>query len=318
MDADYTSGDPANIDNVLSHFAGNNASDPYLRDIYRRSFEQLASRAPELLKSINPEAHAKLTSTIAQSVFAPKVEAAYQSAAEALATKGKDSPEYKTAIYAAQVLDFGMRGKYEKAPQAKTVVDPRLNDIERREQALQSENNARVEDAFKNFNQSQLDGPKWQQFESVLDEALATIKDKFSPKVFSGIRTEAKNELLAELNKDAAFGASHKAARMRIETAFRQITRNRQDPSVLKNHISAYHNDLLLKARTKVGPIAASILKEATAKAVAPKPTAGKPQAQARPQASSPSQQAPQQQRNGRTPAYSVREDPDFLKSFRV
>jgi len=312
MDADYTSGDPANIDRFLQHFAGADASDQYLKDIYAKSFETLASRVPEILKSVNPAAHQQFTSTITQSVMAPKVDAAYQAASEALATYGDKSNEYKTAIYAAQVLDFNTRGKYDKAPQAKPVVDPRISDIERREQALQTESNARVDDAFKQFNQTQLDVPKWQQFDAALDEALAPIKDKFAPKVFSGIRTEARNELIAELNKDAAFGASHQSARMKLETAFRNITRNRQDPSVLKPHIAAYHNDLLLKARTKMGPIAASILKEATAKAVAPTKTAAKPQAQARPH--TPSQQAPQQQKNK---LYDRKSDPEWANIFR-
>lgn len=313
IDADYTSGDPKNIDAVLRHFAGMNEQDPYMRETYESAFLQLANRAPEILKTVNPGAYAKLTNTITQSAMTPKIESAYQSAAEVLASKGKDSQEYKTAIYAAQVLDFNTNGKYDSAPRPKQVqpqanaVDPRLAEVEKRENSL-------LERDFTTFNTSQLDGPKWQQFESEIDKVLEPIKGKFSPEVFDGIRMKVSRDVMAKIKEDQAFASQHTAARQRIQTQFNSMWKNRQDPAALKDQVTRYHNDLLVRERRILPSIVAPLLQGATAKAVAQSKTSGKPQAQARPQNSQPSQQAPKQQQSK---LYDRKEDPEWAALWR-
>jgi hypothetical protein len=127
---------------------------------------------------------------------------------------------------------------------------------------------------------------------------------------------KVETDLLTKLRADSDFASTHNSERAMLEKAYGQVWKQNGDANVLKDRVSRYHNDFLVRARRAIGPIVQPILQGATAKAVAHK-TATKPQAQARPQQHSPSQQAPQASPSSRKNAYSVLDDDEFKSFFR-
>ena len=75
--------------------------------------------------------------------------------------------------------------------QQKQQEQTRQTDLDKRESFL-------LKRDFDGFNQTQLDGPKWTQFHSEIDKALAPVKDKYAPQVYDGIRMKIEKDLIHE------------------------------------------------------------------------------------------------------------------------
>lgn len=300
---DYLHGD---VEGVLKFWAGDFATDPNYRAESQQAFTRMAEKIPDVLKSINPEAHGKFTENLIQS----RVDAAYQRAAES---------GDKEDLLAAQRLDWGLTGQYKtdlpkhdpmQAERDRLTAQAREN--ETREKAL-------VDRDWTSFNKSTLDGPKWGQFNSEIDKTLAPVKDKFDPIVFEALRDRVSKSLIENLQKDFEFSRNHENERRTLESAYRSLWKQRQSAESLKPRIQAYTNDFMARVRRHLPSIAAPLINKTTASpAVAgqPKPPATPPKQPNTPRAAN--GQFQQQNKPQEKQFYNIHEDPEFLSAFKV
>jgi hypothetical protein len=310
MQYDYESGDPANIDRTLQYWAGANAQDPYTRQRFQESFATMAQRMPQLLQQVNPQAHQQLAKTLAQNI----VEKAYLDASTIA-----DNDEREAAFLAAKGMDWVLNRKYRTelpkhdpaaaAQQAQQQAErQRLQGIEQREAQL-------LDRDFKAFDASMIDGPKINAVWAEIDKVLAPVKAKYDEADYA----ELRNGLMADLTKtlksgsNAEWFSTHTQEYQSLQRMFQKAWKSGQDPkSVLGQRAEYYKNDLLVRARRALPSLAAPRISKATASRVTnPKTATARPRTQNQPPAATP-------EKNGNQQHYSLQEDPEFGRMFKV
>lgn len=292
-----------NLDGMLSYWAGKAHSDPAVAAQFRDSFVKMAERIPETLKSINPEAHAKL----GDSIVSARIESAYARAAET------GDPE---DLLAAQRMDWGQTGRYKtelpkhdpQKAEMDRIAQERLQVDQRTAQLLNRD--------WTSFNKGSLEGPKWQQFNAEIDKTLAPVKGKYDPEVFDALRERISKQMLTKIQEDFEWARNHGNDLTMLKSNYEQLWKAQKPADGLKPRIQTYTNDFMARVRRHLPSIAAPLLNKATASAVAapqPKPPAGSPQ-QPAPRAANGQFQQPQKART----FYNVHEDPEFTSAFNV
>lgn len=270
--SDFLSGDPNNIDAMLGYFSGKDHADPALAGQFRESFVRMAERIPETLKSINPDAHAKLGDSFINS----RIESAYTRAAE---TGNPDD------LLAAQRMDWGHTGRYKTElpkvdPQAaaRSAEAARLKGIEDRETGIYNRD-------WKSFNTSTLEGPKWAAFNAEIEKTLAPVKDSYDPIVFKALTKQISDDLIGKLQGDYEWARNHKNELGMLQRDYQNLWKAQKPADGLKPRIETYTKDFMGRVRRYLPSIAAPILSKAPAKTQAgaqqqqkPKPQAANPQ----------------------------------------
>lgn len=300
MQQDFMYPDQGSIDRVLNFWSGGDAQDAGIRSQMQQSFAQMATKMPDMLRQINPQAYSQLSDSLVTST----IEAAYTKAAQT-----GDPAD----LQRAQHLDWGKTGHYKTelpktdplAAQRKAEQD-RVSDIDRRETAM-------AERDFKAYNESSMDGMKWKAVSTEIDKILEPVKAKYDAADLADIRKLIQQDLLSKLQSDSDWARNHSGERRALESEYKRLWKSGADTSTMNNRVKGYINDLMVRARLHLPSIAAPRLNKATARAVAntqPK------QAQARTQ-QPPTTQAPGNRQNGKPAHYNIQEDPEFTRMFQ-
>lgn len=300
MQQDFMYPDQGTMERVLNFWSGGDAQDPGVRQQMQQSFAQMATRMPDMLRQINPQAYSQLSDNLVSGT----IQAAYAKAAQT-----GDPADFQRA----QFLDWGKTGQYKTElpktdPQAeqRRQEQARSQDLERRESAM-------LERDFKTYSQAQMDGAKWTAMRSEIDKVLEPVKGKYDAEEFADIRASVERKLLETLQSDQEWARNHSGERRALESEYKRLWKSGQDPAAMNNRVKGYINDLMVRARLLLPSIAAPRLQKATARAVAktqPK------QAQARTQ-QPPNAQAPGNRQNGKPAHYNLHEDPEFTRMFQ-
>lgn len=299
IQSDFLGGD---VQHVLNFFAGKDHSDPMAAAQYRQSFAAMAQKMPEVLKGVDEQAYSKMGDGFVQQ----RIDAAYQIAAE---TGNNDD------LLAAQRLDWGVTGQYKtELPKHDPVkveqerIAARAKEVEQRETGLMDRD-------WTSFNQNSLEGPKWQQFHSEIEKALAPVKDKYDPIVFDSVKDKIASSVINKLKGDYEWARTHENERKALESNYRQLWKEQKPSEGLKPRIQAYTNDFMARVRRQLPAIAAPLLSKATASqnAVAQPPKPAAPPATPVQRAAN-GQFVPKPQ-EGR---YDIFSDPDFTSAFKV
>ena len=304
MMTDFLHGETADVDAMLSHLAGANATDPQFRSQSQQAFTRMAERLPEVLKQVNPEAYAKHVNNM----FQVEVQAAYEKAAQTGDPKD---------LLRAQSIEWGKTGRYQielpKVDPAKAASDAQAA----REASIAQRETQLLDRDWSNFNRGTVEGPKWQQFNAAIDAALAPVKAKYTPEIFSAVRDRIASQINDKLKADFDWARMHGNERKVIEASYKQAWKSNQSVDGLNPRIQAYNNDFMARVRRHLPSIAAPILNSATASAVAsqkaPQPAAPPNQPAARAANGQFQAQTPQ---TGRS--YDFSEDPEWQAAFRV
>jgi len=255
--ADFLSGDENSIQNVLTYFAGQHQGlNPEERQQFQNSFAMMAQKMPEILKSVNPQAYSQLNERVIHS----QIDAAYQKAAET----GDE-----TDMLLAQSLDWSQTGQY-KTELPKT--DPAAlaqQQFTAQQQALQAREAAAYNRDFKYFNDTAMDGPKWNAFSAEIAKTLAPVKDKYDPALFEDLQKVIGDKVIKKLKADYEWSRDHNNDRTALERAYKNLWQSNQSSNSLKPRLQAYNNDFMARVRRELPSIAASYLGKATATAVA-------------------------------------------------
>lgn len=296
---DLQYGSETETDAILNFFAGNNAADPQIQASMRAGFERLASRVPAMLAKINPQAHATHVDGLVQS----RVDALYQKAQE---TGAPDD------FLRAQRFEWGVTGRYKtelaKVDPAKVAQDQ----LAQQRQEFEVQQGQALERDWTSYNKSNVDGPRWAQFNTEIDAALKTIKDAYAPAVYNALRSDISKQLLEKLQVDFEFVRTQNIARTQIQKGYEQAWKTRQPASSLSPRIQAYTQNFMARARQLLPSIAKTLINDAAAKPAAA-------QKQAAPQAS-PQQQPTSRAANGQfQPKHTLKlsEDPEFAGMFQ-
>lgn len=302
MQADYLNGTESDLDQMLRFWSGGATQDPGLKAQCQERFVQLAQRMPEALKAVNPQAFEKFAEGMIQS----RVNALYE---KAIREGNIDNPDDPLLI-AAQRYEWALTGKYRTndanlqkqfGTQGISRPDPRQAELDRvaqQQKAVETREQALLNRDWNSFNQTTLDGPKWQQFEAELDKILAPVKSSYPAQVFNALRNDIKAQALGQMQKDYEWARNHENARKFLESSYKTAWRNQESAESLKPRIQSYQADFMARARRILPSLAAPLLSKATAATVA--------------QAKAPAQPAPQKQQPSRAPngRYQTQEKP--------
>jgi hypothetical protein len=303
MLTDYTSGDPANIDSVLSHWAGAGETDPLMVRQFQQSFATMATRMPDTLKQINPTAYQQLSNRFINEagldIYAPIAQQT-QSLYEKAAQTGDP-----TDLYNAQKWDHDHTGQYKTELPKDDPEAARLQQIEARQQELDNHEKTLVGRDWTNFNNSTVSGPKWAQYNGEIDRALDPIKANYSEPVFNAIKASVNQRLIAKLqdpsnSEMANWARNHDLAYKGLEQAFKTAWKSGQPVSQLQQRIQFFQNDFMTQARKYLPSVVKEVVGNPSPKTPGTR-TATPPQQQPRtaPAAARPAQTPPAARPNG-------------------
>lgn len=306
MQQDFMYPDQGTMERVLNFWSGGDAQDPGVRQQMQQSFAQMASRMPDVLRQINPQAHAQLSDGIVKAQI---------DAAKAKAEQTGDPNDIKRYQY----LSWGATGQYleniQKLDPQVAARDAATKAEQTRAQDLEKRESAMLNRDFENYNKSVMDGAKWQAVNAEIDKVLEPVKAKYDAEEFADIRASVQKKLIETLQSDQEWARNHSGERRALESEYKRLWKSGQDPTAMNNRVRGYINDLMVRARLHLPSIAAPRLQKATARAVA---NAQPRQAQARTQ-QPPQQQAPAtRNQNGKPQHYNLQEDPEFARLFQV
>lgn len=299
--SDYLHGTDSDVDQVLNFLSGGSEQDPSRRAESLQAFTRFASRLPETLAKVSPEAHANLSN----SIFQAQVASAYDKAA-----KTGDPNDFLKA----QSLDWGKTGRYKtelpKFDPQKAQVDAfakQQADFAQRQQAAMTRD-------WGSYSKTTSDGPKWTELDKRIDATLEPIKAKYNPVEFGAIRQQIKSGVLAKMSADSEWARIHTNEQRAIKNAYETAWKNQQFFDGLKPRVQAYQNDFLLRANRFLPSIAAPLLNQAAAR-VAAAPQGAKPPANSQKQ---PVQRAADgryagQQQNGKAVPFDLGKELDRL-----
>jgi hypothetical protein len=307
MLADYRSGDQANIDTVLAHWAGAGETDPMMQRQFQQSFATMANRMPDTLKQINPQAYQQLTSRFIKEagleIYAPiaqQTKALYDKAAQT------GDP---TDFFNAQQYDFEHTKQYQTELKRVDPQEAQRQQIEARQREIESRENSLIGRDWANFNSGTVSGPKWTQYNSEIDRALETIKGNYAEPVFNAIRASVNQKLMAKLqdpanSEMANWARNHDLAYKSLEQAFKAAWRSGQPVSQLQQRIQFFQNDFLNQARKYLPSVVKEVIGTPSKAPATPKPgTPAGQQPRTQPAAARPAQPSPAARTNGQRTA---------------
>lgn len=303
MRSDYLHGADTDLDAFVQHWAGADYyQNPQMQRQYQERFAQMAQRMPEILKGINENAYYSL----AEGLVSKHIERAYELAAQT------GSP---ADLEAAQRYDWGWTGKYKTELPKADPNKPVLEQQQAREREITQRETAALSRDWKSFNDSTVEGPKWQQYNAELDKTLEPVKNKYDPIEFGAIRDKISTDLIAKLNADQEFSRIHKSQQKAIESGYANAWKRQAPADELKPLIQARHNHLMTQVRRLLPSIAAPLLKAATTRKVSQSPANRQPQSTP---ATRPNQPAAPGQQPARRGAYDIHDDPQWTGMFRA
>jgi len=259
MQVDYITGGEPHIKAILDYWSTGGTNDPTTRAQYAESFVKMASKVPDVLKQINPQAHDQMGS----SFVAARIEAAYAKAAQ---TGDKND------LLQAQSLDWGITGRYKTELPKHDPVKAQEAAIRARAEQVSQREAAMLNRDWNTFNNGTVEGPKWNQFNAAIDKALEPVKNRYAPDDFAIVREKLAQGVLSEINKDYAFSQTHNNELNYLQNEHARLWKAGQPTAALTNKIQAYQNNLLARVRQVLPGIAGPVLKTATARAVAQQP----------------------------------------------
>jgi len=322
--SDFVAGGDQQIDQIIGYFMGNNAQDLNEKFQYQNSFARMAEKLPQALKALSdpnrPTFGKDVYSKIESSILNDRIEEAYQKAINEGDLNNPDDELLKVAQY----LDWSVNGKFrtndqtlqqQYRVQGLKPVDKREQEaqqLSQREQQIQKQAKDLQDRDFEGWNKQVLDGQKWAQFDAEIDKILAPVKDKYDPEIFSAVRRQTRDKVIDAIKQDALFARNHSSDRAMIESQFRNAWDRRENPAALQPRAQTYINDFLARVKKYTPSIAAPLLKNATAAAVA-KPRAAQPTPKPRTAAPPNGQQPP-----AKPGHYNIFEDPEFKQYTTV
>jgi glycosidase len=232
MHADFTSGDPQNIDEFLNYWESQSPE----------GFAAMAARAVE-------RAPAAIREQMASGFLTSKADDLYSRAAET----GDPND-----LYRARMFEWSHTGQYRtEAPAKPDPVASRLRDVERREQALQQTQQQQAERQWANWNKGTHDAIGG-GLNGRIDQMLGDVKAKFAdtPELFNALRNQIRLQVIQGVEQDQEwlrnFNLDFRGARRTMSPGDRQ----------------ALVNSYLAKADQILTAKAAPLIRQATAKLV--------------------------------------------------
>jgi hypothetical protein len=276
MRQDFLYNGDQGLEKMLAYLSGKNVdpSYPEVRQQFEQGFIRMASKVPEMLESMAPEAHREVLGKL----IGPYIEGAYQHAAET------GDP---AALKAAQNVDWYFTGQYKaEAPK----FDPnaaRLQEQQAREQELSAREAEIRTHEWNTVNQANIEGAKARDFNAELDRALSTFKDRYDSDRFAFIRKEIAAGLVQKLGEDRIWATDHSNQFVMLKKSFE--TGWKPGKQVNLQAANAWKNDFMGRVRRYLPSIVEKVLKGAPPKAAAPRttktpPTPARPNAPARAQ----------------------------------
>jgi hypothetical protein len=251
--ADFLSGEENNINAVLNFFAGNvNGITPEEKAQFQSSFIQMIPKGLDMLKTVSPDTYSKLSTDFAQS----EIDAAYQHAAE---TGSEDD------LLAAQMLEWGRTGQYKTELPKQDPAKLAEQQFKTQQEELQRRETAAYNRDFKYFNDTQMDGPKWNAFYSEIEKVLAPVKSKYDATIFEAVKDRLGKEVLKKLDSDYEWSRDHNNDRTALTRGYQTAWRSNQSAEGLRPRIQAYQNDFMARVRRELPSIVAPLLGKATA-----------------------------------------------------
>lgn len=185
MEAEFTSGDPAQVGNWLG----------YWNSVSPQAMNSAAAQMPDLLAQHNPQAY----QAMAVPVLTRYIHALYNRAQQEA-----DPERQKAMLYTAQMADWDLFGSFKKADELKAAPGP----LDEREAQVQ-QGLKRIED----FNKEQQNARSREWYSGVqkannsvleadVDKALAPLKPTLAGRVYSAAKRDFIEAVEQHLNKD--------------------------------------------------------------------------------------------------------------------
>lgn len=297
---DYQYGQTKDVDAILEFFSGANAQDPMLQQSMRQGFERMAMRIPEVLAKINPQAHAAHVTNLMQS----HEEALYNKWAQTGSEADKQ---------AYQQFAWGRSGQYKTEVQAIDPAKAYRDQLTKQQEQIQQRETQLLDRDWQSFNKSNVDGPKWSEFDAELNKTLDPIKASYAPEVFAALKDSVKSQILEKLKGDYEWARNQNNTRTQIQKGYEQSWRNRQPADFLTPRVKAYQADFMSRVRMALPSIAKPLINKAAARPAAVQQKAPPQQS---PQA--PTQRAANGQFQKPNPSDSLMDNPEFSAIFRI
>jgi hypothetical protein len=292
---DWMYGTDESIRGVLNHWAGGNHQDPAMRASFQRSFAKMATMAPEILKTVNPQAYSQFVATMGKSV----VQSAYEKAARI------GTPE---ALQEAQAVEWGLTGQYQKELPKQDPAAQAQQQWQREKQEFEARQQNALKRDVMSFNQTAVEGAKFTQLGTRIDALLAPVKGKFNEVAYNDLKAGIQREAIDAISKQEWF-TEHRQNFDQLMADYRHTWTQGSPGQGLQPRVQAYIQDFLSRV-SRVLPQIAQKRVNATTQArlgqqrPGPKPGTPRPT----PAAS-----------NGQPPARLTRDqwDEEFAKTFQ-
>lgn len=260
MQNDWQYGTPDAIRSVMNFLAGASHTDPAGRMAFQRSFGQMMSMAPDILRQTNPQAYSQFVGSMNNRA----VEGLYMKAAHDAAQYGPQSDVAKQSLLDAQSVEWGFTGKYrETAP----TVDPnaqRQAQFTQQQRDFEARQSAALRRDVGNFNNSYLEGPKLAKLDQMIAEKLSPIKSRYPEGVFNDTVAGIHREIVDTLAKQTDWYTEHRQAFDQLINDYRMTWAQGSPGNGLQPRINAYQQDYLNRAGRIAGPIIQKRLNAAT------------------------------------------------------
>jgi len=239
---DWMYGTDDSIRGVLNHWAGGNHQDPATRAQFQRSFAKMAQMAPQILKQVNPQAHAEFVSTMGKSV----VESLYDKAAQT------GNPQ---DLLDAQSVDWGMTGNYQKELPKKDPAAQAQAQWQQEKQAFEARQQNALKRDVVSFNQTAVEGAKFTQLGTRIDSLLAPVKAKFNEVAYNDLKAGIQREVIDTMMKQEWF-TEHKQNFDQLMSDYRHTWQQGSPGQGLQPRVQAYIQDFLSRVSRVLPAIA--------------------------------------------------------------
>lgn len=198
MHADFQSADPENIDAWLDHWAEESPD----------GFSAMASRLPEKLQALNPEAWESLQGAFLQK----KIDQLYAEAAESGDQQAK---------YYAQLLDYKVNGKYRETLDKPDPIAARQKELDARQAKIDQQESERQGRVWSNFS-TRIETAKQQGLSAVIDKILTPIRDRFqgAPELFEALKDRIATKAQSAIKNDFEWSRNHDIDLRSIKQSF--------------------------------------------------------------------------------------------------
>jgi hypothetical protein len=257
------------LKSVMGHLSGANHTDPATRAAYQRSFTKMAQMAPDMLRSINPQAYSQFVTGMGKSLTSQMYEKAAQS----------QNPQ---DLLDAQSMDWALTGQYQKElPKADPAAQQRTQ-FEQQQREFYSRQDAAMKRDVVGFNNSSVEGAKFNQLSTRVDSLLAPVKAKFNEVAYADLKAGIQREAVDSLMKSEWF-TEHRQNFDQLMADYRHTWTQGSPGQGLQPRIQAYINDFLSRASRVLPAIAQKRVNATTQARVGRSAAAPKPAATNRP-----------------------------------